>query len=188
MEGKASEKLEQVGQEYLNNLTSEQANNSNKLNKFLVVYSTMGGTSKKFAEQIVKDAKDKCDITADIKNAEEIKTIKEFNENDLIVFVLTTYYDGEPSDDCVELTNLIKKKETWDEFTNKDKLNIAIFGNGNRNFTNFNAQAILFEKILNKNQGIKSIVEVGMGDEDKDLKKTFQEWEDKLLESIKNLF
>ena len=56
---------------------------------------------------------------------------------------------------------MVKSKEFWDGFTNKDHLNIAIFGLGDTYYTYYNAQGKLFHKTFVEEHKINQICELG---------------------------
>jgi sulfite reductase alpha subunit-like flavoprotein len=43
-------------------------------------------------------------------NISELKSIKDFNENMLMVFIVSTYGEGGPTDDSVDFNILIKNR------------------------------------------------------------------------------
>ena len=175
MEGKVSEKLEELGKQYLSHLVSnfdsksipsqnksplqeknQQLKNFHKkkyfiennpcitqgedyypelIPSFTILFATEMGTAEEFANTLQKEATEKLHLKAKVINVSEIKDVKIFNESSLIVIIASTWGEGEPTDDCVEFNKMLKSKNFWDSFTNKDNLNIAVFGLGNTVYT-----------------------------------------------------
>ena len=227
MKGKASEKLEQLGQEYLSFLfnntfnensfsfspkkNSEPNKKLNLLNKkkysiennpcinnqnedyypelipsFIILYATEMGQAKQFANLLHKECNEKLLLKANIMNVSEIKDVKIFNENSLIVIIASTWGEGEPTDDCIEFNDMVKSKKFWNEFNNKENLNIAIFGLGNTRYTYYNAQGKLFYKIFVEENKINPLCKLGLGDAKQNIEKDFIEWKNNVF--YKNLY
>ena len=220
MEGKASEKLEELGKQYLDHLINnfdsksyshnkgqnqEQNTNLKKLNKkkfyiennpcinpgedyypelipsFTILFATEMGTAEDFANTLYKEATEKLHLKAQILNVGDVKDVKIFNENSLIVIIASTWGEGEPTDDCVEFNKMLKSKEFWDSFTNQDNLNVAVFGLGNTFYTFYNAQGKLFYKILVEENKLNPICELGLGNAKIDIEQDFTNWKDKIF-------
>ena len=226
MEGKASEKLEELGKQYLdyliNNFDSKsispnKGSNENPskdqikhLNKkkffiennpcinegedyypelipsFTILFATEMGTAENFANTLQEEATQKLHLKANVLNVEQVTDVKIFNENALIVIIASTWGEGEPTDDCVEFTQMLKSKEFWDKFTNKENLNVAVFGLGNDSYTFYNAQGKLFYKILVEEQKLNPICDLGLGNAREDTYQDFTDWKDKKF--FKNLY
>ena len=99
---------------------------------YTIIFETQSGTAQQFAEELEKDSKSK-NIECKVLEAENVSSIDEFNNNKLIVFIFSTFGDGEPTDDAVDFTDMIKQDSFWEKLTNKE-LNYAIFGLGNTAF------------------------------------------------------
>ena len=227
MRGKASEKLEQLGQEYLsflfNNTFNENSfsfntkknsetnkklsllnkkkysiennpciNNQNEdyypelIPSFIILYATEMGQAKQFANLLHKECNEKLLLKVKLMNVSEIKDVKIFNENSLIVIIASTWGEGEPTDDCIEFNDMVKSKKFWSEFDNKENLNIAIFGLGNTRYTFYNAQGKLFYKIFIEENKINPLCKLGLGDAKQNIEKDFIEWKNNIF--YKNLY
>ena len=153
---------------------------------FTILFATEMGTAESFATTLHEEATQKLHLKANILNVEKVTDVKIFNESALIVIIASTFGEGEPSDDCVEFNKMLQSKEFWDGFTNKENLNVAIFGLGNDFYTYFNAQAKLFYKILVEEKKINSICDLGLGNAREDIVQDFSDWKDKKF--FKNLY
>jgi NADPH-ferrihemoprotein reductase len=222
MEGKASEKLEELGKQYLEHLinnyenkptipnkgssTSKEGENKLKnLNKqkvfiednpcinegeeyypelipsFTILFATEMGTAEGFANDLYKEATEKLRLKAKILNVSEVNSVQIFNENSLIVIIASTWGEGEPTDDCVDFNKMLKSKKFWEEFTNQENLNVAIFGLGNSVYTFYNAQGKFFNKILVEEHKLNAICPLGLGNARKDIEKDFSDWKDNVF-------
>ena len=148
---------------------------------FIILYATEMGHAEEFAKSLYKEATEKLYLKVKIYNVSEINSVKIFNENSLIIIIASTWGEGEPTDDCVDFNKMLKRKEFWKEFNNKDNLNVAIFGLGDSSYTFFNAQGKLFNKILVEEHKLNPICPLTLGNAKYDINKDFQNWKDNLF-------
>ena len=128
-----------------------------------------------------KEANEKYNLKADIINVENVKSVDIFNKSSLIVIIASTWGEGEPTDDCIEFNKMLEDQKFWDEFKNKDNLNLAIFGLGNTSYTYYNAQGKFFHKKLVEEHQLNEICELGLGNSSEDIEKDFNDWKDKVF-------
>ena len=148
---------------------------------FTILYATEMGHAEEFAKSLYKEATEKLYLKAKIYNVSEINSIKIFNENSLIIIIASTWGEGEPTDDCVDFNKMLKRKEFWNEFNNKDNLNIAIFGLGDSSYTFFNAQGKFFNKILVEKYKLNALCPLALGNAKYNIDKDFKDWKDKVF-------
>lgn len=113
-------------------------------------------------------------IKTNVKNISEISVEEDFNKNIFMVFFVSTYGEGGPSDDAIEFNRLIEKKTLFENLENK-KLHYAIFGLGSKKYEYFNQMAKKIDKFFAKNH-LTQICEVGLGDDSNNINKDFEEW------------
>jgi sulfite reductase alpha subunit-like flavoprotein len=118
---------------------------------FTIFYATQSNTSRRFAEKIQNDAKT-LNLNAFIKNISEI-TLSDFENNMLLVFLISTYGEGGPTDDSIEFDKFLEKNKNGikkDDVLYLKDLNYCVFGLGSRKYENFNAMAKKLDKVLMK--------------------------------------
>ncbi|TGZ75061.1 hypothetical protein CRM22_000595 [Opisthorchis felineus] len=98
--------------------------------------------------------------------------------NLLAIFILATHGHGEPTDDAREFVEHLRQRTT-----KLTELHFAVFGLGNSAYEQFNACAILVDRLLRRLGGIR-LIEVGLGDELNNMEGTFLTWQASLLEAI----
>lgn len=91
-----------------------------------------------------------------------------------MIFVVSTYGEGGPTDDCIEFNNALDSKSFFSNFENSH-LCYSIFGLGSTKYENYNSMSKKFDKFFQK-AGMKRISEVGLGDEAKDINEDFDSW------------
>ena len=226
----ASEKLENLGKEYLNHLTSNfkqtqekpkdninniqqiqkqnnsinnnnnnknsnietnnnqiKTENNNKNNiqeynfipNFTIIYATNGGHSKKLAKNLLKICQTKYHLICDLINISQITDITIFNSSHLLIFIVSTYGDGDPTDDAFDFTEMIEEEDFWKDFNNEN-FRYAIFGLGDSSYEKFNAQSKRLNKIFKK-QKLNSLCDLTLGDDSKDIDKDFENWKEKIF-------
>ncbi len=144
---------------------------------YTIIFATQSGNAQQFAEELEKDSKSK-NIECKVLEAENVSSIDEFNNNKLIVFIFSTFGDGEPTDDAVDFTDMIKQDSFWEKLTNKE-LNYAIFGLGNTAFPKYNVMGKLLDEIFSKH--MKSLCKIGLGDDSGNINDDFKKWKDEIF-------
>ena len=148
---------------------------------FIILYASETGTAESFANTLYKEANERLHLKAKIFNVSEINSVQTFNENSLIVIIASTWGEGGPTDDCIDFNKMLKRNKFWKEFTNEKNLNVAIFGLGNSNYTFYNAQGKLFQKILVEEHKLNSICGLYLGNSKYNIEKDFKEWKDNIF-------
>ena len=194
-----SEKLEKLGKEYLKKLSKKYSKQSEKTEKkpepqiqkprkkisFTIIYGTQSGTSRRLSKDLCKESIETYHYNCKIKNASKIKSIEEFNNNSLLVFIFSTYGNGVPTDDSIEFTNMIENNDFWEKLTNKN-LKYCIFGCGDSNYSKFNAQAKRLDKVFSKY--FQSIIPLTLGDDSNNLEDNFDKWMIQFFDEIPKYF
>ena len=209
-----SEKLEKLGKEYLQKLTkkyskteklekelqekkneelksSEKEKIIKKENKkkitpsYTIIYGTQSGTSRRLSKDLCKESIETYKYNCKIKNASKVKSIDDFNNNKLLIFIFSTYGNGVPTDDSIEFTNMIEKNEFWDNLTNNN-LKYCIFGLGDSNYAKSNAQAKRLDKIFSKY--FQSLIPLTLGDDSNNLEDQFDQWMIKFFDEVPKFF
>ena len=65
---------------------------------FTILFATEMGTAETFATNLHEEATQKLHLKANILNVEKVTNVKIFNESALIVFIASTFGEGEPTD------------------------------------------------------------------------------------------
>ena len=164
--------------------TNEISNENLKdIPKFKIIYATQTDTAKELAEKLSNECK-KLNLNFDLINIEEVDSIDFFNNNKLIIFLCSTFGDGEPTTDAIYFTNMIENENFWKDFNNPE-IRYAIFGLGHRNYPKFNAQAKRMERIFS--DFMISLCPLTLGDDAKDIRADCDNWiKNIILPSILN--
>lgn len=169
-----SDKKEKQEEDHpLKNLKQENKYEEGIIPSFTIVYATQSNTAKRFSERIAKDAQF-LNIPTRVKNISELTVEEDFNKNVFLVFFISTYGEGGPSDDAMEFNRAMEKKTLFENLTN-EKLNYAIFGLGSTKYEYYNQMAKKIDKFFTK-KSLNRVCDVGLGDDSKDINKDFAEW------------
>ena len=177
-EKKKNEKKEEIKK-------NEFLNYNKFIPEYLIIYGTESGNSKKLSEKLYKDSINIFNIKCEIKNASEINSIDYFNNNKYIIFIFSTFGNGEPTTDSIEFTNLIQDENFWKKFNN-NQLHFCIFGLGDSIYNNFNAQAKLLNNIFSKK--LIQVIPSFYGDDSEDINKEFYKWETNFFDKSYDFF
>lgn len=152
---------------------------------FTIVYASQSNTSKKFADRLMNDSQ-YFGLKSQTKNISEL-TIEDFNKNIYMVFLVSTYGEGGPTDDCIEFNKQLDTKKLFTEEFSNYELCYTVFGLGSSKYENFNSMSRKFDKIFEKNK-IKKVVPAGEGDDAKNINEDFSSWRIKFWENTYNYF
>ena len=152
-----------------------------KLPLITVFYATQSNTSKAFSLSIKSDFKD-------LKLKVRTRNISEFEEKDissnvLAIFLISTYGEGEPTDDAVEVFKKLSKQRI--NSTNS-YFKYCIFGLGSTKYEKYCQTAKNLDSIL-LSSGLSKLRETCFGDDaDNNIRKDFDEWKEKAYPDIIN--
>ena len=172
-----------IGIKSKQNLQTDQCQNLNDISlnsKYPVItvyYATQSNTSKNFSLNLKSELKEK-GIKLKVKNISDFED-NELNTNCLILFLVSTYGEGEPTDDAVEFFNkkinhcILKYNNTINPF-----LKYAIFGLGSKKYEKFNQTAKILEDNLNKAlTNEHKLTDIYLGDDScNNIRKDFETW------------
>lgn len=126
----------------------------------VVFYGSQTGTAEDLANRLAKDAQrfglkgvaldpEECDM-------EDLPRVSEI-ENALVIFCLSTYGEGDPTDNAQEFYEFLQRGDA-----DLAGLNYAVFSLGNKTYEHYNAMGKYTDKRLEE-LGAKRVYEVGLG-------------------------
>eukprot|EP00560_Eucampia_antarctica_P001944 CAMPEP_0197831550 /NCGR_PEP_ID=MMETSP1437-20131217/10755_1 /TAXON_ID=49252 ORGANISM="Eucampia antarctica, Strain CCMP1452" /NCGR_SAMPLE_ID=MMETSP1437 /ASSEMBLY_ACC=CAM_ASM_001096 /LENGTH=701 /DNA_ID=CAMNT_0043434507 /DNA_START=168 /DNA_END=2273 /DNA_ORIENTATION=+ len=175
-----------------------------------VYFGTQTGTAESFSQQIEREGEangfkvqivDLEDISEDVAGNMLSKLTRDDTGKNKAIFLMSTYGEGEPTDNAARVIRLLWKKSglkgpnsdaTEDEEEKKTEedvtldptylkgLDYAVFGLGNKQYQFFNAMGKAADSSLEK-VGANKILEIGLGDDDDDLEADFDNWKDNIM-------
>lgn len=154
--------------------------------KVVVLYGSQTGTAEDYATRIAKEAKSKFGMSSLVADPDDydFDCLEKLRPDQLAIFVLATYGEGEPTDNAVNMLEQLKEPGT--EGNELSNLNYVIFALGNRTYEQFCQMGKVVDELLTK-RGAKRIGELGMGDDDKSMEEDYLEWKDPMWEQVQQV-
>ena len=155
---------------------------SSSENKVWIMFGSQTGTGESFARELAEEAIGDFGLTVNpsgtaesvetVKNWAEFFALKDPKESINLVLLLSTYGEGDPSDDAVQFDECLS---SCSEDTDLGHVNYTVFGLGNKQYALFNAMAKRVDKNLQR-LGARRVCEIGLGDDNQDIESDFQIW------------
>ncbi|KAG2216584.1 hypothetical protein INT45_004505 [Circinella minor] len=145
-------------------------------------YGSQTGTAEDYASRLAKECSQKYGVSAMTADIElyDMTYLDAVPSDNLVVFVMATYGEGEPTDNAVEFWELFNGEEPeFSESTTLENLKYIVFGLGNKTYEHYNAVARVLDTRLSE-LGAKRIGERGEGDDDASLEEDFLAWQENM--------
>ncbi|KAH8812391.1 putative NADPH-cytochrome P450 reductase [Xylogone sp. PMI_703] len=144
-----------------------------------ILWGSQSGTAESFANRLVLDCKRRFGLSAvslDLADYDP-DTISRISQSTIVIFIISTYGEGDPSDNTTSFLSGLSRNETV-QFAN---LNYAAFGLGNKNYKYYNRVIDVVTQALDRLQA-KALLPVGKADDSKGTtEEDFTEWRDSLF-------
>ena len=171
-----------------------------------LLFGTQTGTAERFAKQLKAELLaisnggaegGSPQVDVDVVDCEEFDASKRLAAQGLVLFLVATYGDGEPTDNAADLYNWLLKaageaernaNAATTEGGEKKKLPLSevsfgVFGLGNKQYEHFCAVGKRVHRAMTS-LGATPVVRRGDGDDDDDIEGDFDEWKGELLASL----
>ncbi|KAI9224332.1 hypothetical protein BC828DRAFT_343944 [Blastocladiella britannica] len=157
----------------------------------VILYGSQTGTGEDFAARLAKDGAKyglSC-LPADPEDF-DMEDLAKIPRDKLVVFVMATYGEGEPTDNAVGLHEYLMNaaaEMSGDGNDDEEKplagLHYAVFGLGNKTYEQFNAMARKIDKWCTALGGVR-VGPRGEGDDDENMEEDFAQWRDELWPAV----
>ncbi|UPR02317.1 NADPH--cytochrome P450 reductase [Chloropicon primus] len=158
--------------------------------KVSVLFGTQTGTAERFANQISEEINERYPkVKAAAYDIETYDHENKLEAEELALFCVATYGDGEPTDSALNFTtwmgDLVSKGEEDGSMPLKG-LKYGVFALGNKQYEHYCACGKLVDRRL-KALGATQVIERGEGDDDANIEDDFAAWKEKLWVELDNL-
>ncbi|CAI7664880.1 unnamed protein product [Penicillium manginii] len=169
------------------NANKETRNIAQKLEEsgknIVVFWGSQSGTAEGFAHRLAREISVRWgqeSMTADLSDYDPI-TIKEIPNTKLAIFIVSTYGEGDPSDNTADFWSWINKTND----VSLPSLRYAAFGLGNTNYKFYNKVVDVIVEVLDK-FGAQKLMPVGKAnDAEGATEEDFMSWKDQLFSVFK---
>lgn len=152
--------------------------------KAVIFWGSQSGTAEGFAHRLARDCHRRIKLEALVADVSDYDhhTIAELSESQYAIFIMSTYGEGDPSDNA---TSFLSWLATTPELSLQN-LRFIAFGLGNSNYKHYNA---VIDTVVDSLQGLgaREILPVGKANEAKGTTdEDFLEWKTTLLHELCN--
>ncbi|KAJ3116903.1 S-adenosyl-L-methionine-dependent tRNA 4-demethylwyosine synthase [Phlyctochytrium bullatum] len=151
-----------------------------------ILYGTLMGTSKRFAESLQKDIfalnVSGFRLSASLVNMQDVE-MDILEKGGLFIFILSTWTDGQPPEAAKNFWTLVDDyaKDFRVSKNHLEKVSFAVFGLGSSEYDdNHGKAAVLLDENL-RALGASGLAPVGRGDDSIDMLKQFESWKQKVI-------
>ncbi|KKA31130.1 hypothetical protein TD95_000592 [Thielaviopsis punctulata] len=133
----------------------------------IVFYGSQTGTAEDFASRLAKEGKSRFGLDTMVADLEDydFENLDAIPSDKVVMLVLATYGEGEPTDNAVDFFEFIKDDAVeFSEGSTLDNLNYAAFGLGNNTYEHYNLMVRAVDKHLQA-LGAHRIGPAGEGDD-----------------------
>ncbi|GIC94349.1 NADPH cytochrome P450 oxidoreductase family protein [Aspergillus udagawae] len=158
----------------------------------VVFWGSQSGRAERLAASFARDCTGRFGLrvaAADLDDYDP-QHLTELSSTKLVVFIVSTFGEGDPTDNAVKFFSLLKGLRDAGKPELLKNLRYTAFGLGNRNYKHYNKMVDVVDQTL-KALGAKNVVTVGKADEAEGPTATdehFLEWSSSATETIRLLF
>jgi NADPH-ferrihemoprotein reductase len=119
-------------------------------------------------------------MTADLE-LYDLTYLDQVPKENLVIFVLATYGEGDPTDNAMEFWDLVTEDDPQfsEASENLSNLNYVLFGLGNKTYEQYNEVSRRVNKCLTK-LGAHLVGPAGEGDDDGSMEEDYLTWKDNM--------
>ena len=155
----------------------------------IIFYGSQTGTAEDYASRLAKEGKSRFGLETMVADLEDydFDNLDAVPTDCVVMFVLATYGEGEPTDNAVDFYDFITGESpsfSLDNETPLGNLNYVAFGLGNNTYEHYNSMVRNVNKALEK-LGAHRIGEAGEGDDGAGtMEEDFLAWKDPMWKAL----
>ena len=156
----------------------------------IILYGSQTGTAEDYAARLAKEGKSRFGLETMVADLEDYDydTLDTIPSDKVVMFVLATYGEGEPTDNAVDFYEFITSEEPAFSLGSEDKpldnLTYVAFGLGNNTYEHYNSMVRNVNKAL-ENFGAHRVGAAGEGDDGAGtMEEDFLAWKDPMWNAL----
>lgn len=155
----------------------------------IIFYGSQTGTAEDYASRLAKEGKSRFGLETMVADLEDydFDNLDQVPSDKVVMFVLATYGEGEPTDNAVDFYEFISGEDVAFSGANDpplDNLNYVAFGLGNNTYEHYNSMVRNVNKALQK-LGAHRIGDAGEGDDGAGtMEEDFLAWKDPMWAAL----
>ncbi|KAK0629716.1 hypothetical protein B0T17DRAFT_195292 [Bombardia bombarda] len=155
----------------------------------IIFYGSQTGTAEDYASRLAKEGKSRFGLDTMVADLEDYdyENLDAIPNDKVVMFVLATYGEGEPTDNAVDFYEFLTAEEvsfSGDNDPPLDNLNYVAFGLGNNTYEHYNVIVKRIDAALQK-AGAHRIGEAGEGDDGAGtMEEDFLAWKDPMWTAL----
>lgn len=151
-----------------------------------ILFGSQTGTAEGFAE-VLKKLGRKAGFAAHAIDLEEYDAAEQLPKEKLVIFVMATYGEGDPTDNAVEFMKYLANEDESLDAHSLEGIGYTVFGLGNRQYEHYNSMGRSVDKLMAK-YGARRVYNYGEGDDDASLDEDFDDWRENLWKELRKQF
>ncbi|KAF2176580.1 cytochrome P450 reductase 2 [Zopfia rhizophila CBS 207.26] len=154
--------------------------------KLVVFWGSQSGTAERFAEQLGRECSARFglnSLVADLSDY-DVETVALIPQSRFAIFILSTYGEGDPSDNAAGFWDWIKKAQ--DQGVKLDNLRYLAFGLGNSNYKYYNRVIDVVADALDAFSATALLPKGRADDANGATEEDFQAWKDDVFAMFRN--
>ena len=157
----------------------------------IIFYGSQTGTAEKFARRLAKETTTRFNLQSMVADLDDFDfdDLNALETEQLAIFVLATYGEGEPTDNAISFNNFLANlPDGTPAKCSLSQFHYVAFGLGNSSYQFYNSMILRTDEMF-RSCGATRIGEVGLGDDGKGaLEEDFSQWKEKALIAIAEHF
>jgi len=142
-----------------------------------IFFGSQTGTAEEFAKMLAKEAREQ-DINASAVDLDCFEG--DMLQNSFAIFLVATYGEGDPTDNAKTFHDWLAKASA----ASLAGCSFAVFGLGNTQYEHYNSEGKFVDNLCEKYGGNR-MLQLGLGDDDKNIRGDFDEWMDQLWPALR---
>ncbi|CAH0475040.1 unnamed protein product [Peronospora belbahrii] len=154
--------------------------------RITILFGSQTGTAEGFAEVLKKEGR-KAGFHTHAIDLENYNATEKLKDEKLVIFVMATYGEGDPTDNAADFIKFLKHKEKVGGQQSLEHVGYTVFGLGNTQYEHYNEIGRIVDKLMEKH-GAYRVYHYGEGDDDANLDDDFDDWKELLWKALRKQF